>query len=93
MNLIIEKFQYLVIDTGYTSRLIKTLEYIEKELSKYGLENSMLYIEDNMCEHVFYEISSDREEIQNIRENIQNISGVFVFSCENLNDYCFNNHG
>lgn len=95
----IENFKYLVVDTGYTSRLVDDLSQIEEQLKEdlQYLCNSIeancphcndliLYIEDSICGNGLYEVSPQKEEIEKIRTMIsgEKFRGIIVLRCDNL---------
>ena len=81
----IEGFEYLAVNTGYTSRLLKRVEKINKKLEDLDLEEGVLYIEDGKG---VYELAEDKgDEIVYIREVLGEMSdGAIVMKCSELND-------
>src|SRR4051812_38699176 len=95
-NFEIEEFKYLVIKTGYTSRLIEKCLKIKdglKEIVEAGCEETdteehscencndlILFIYDKLWGEGLHEVSTAKEEIEKIRSVVPD-DGIIVFRC------------
>lgn len=95
----IGNFKYLVVETGYTTRLIHGLSNMKyqlqvdmrnfcktKEANCSCCNDLVLYIEDESLQQKLYEVSPQKEEIEDIRTMIsrKELRGIIVFRCNSF---------
>jgi hypothetical protein len=95
-----DNFKYLVVDTGYTSRLIKSICDIEEEIKgelDYLCNNEdscphcqdyILYIYDKLWggDNPYYYNVQRAQECEYVKNKINNQSGVIVLRCEHISN-------
>jgi hypothetical protein len=92
LGLLRNSFKFLVIDTGYTSRLIEDVDDIEEKIKKrfkssrngkddcQHCQNRILYIRGNYDEH--YANDQREKECEYVKRTINDRSGAIVLRCE-----------
>lgn len=81
MAVVVEEIKFLVVRTGYTSRLIKHKESIEEELEE---EDVLLYIQDKIWGTGFYKLS-DSPDVDYVKSKVPD-DGVVVMRSDSLID-------
>lgn len=86
MSFKISNFKYLVVETGYTGRLVKKLPELTPLLSEHlEEENPIVYIEDSIWGTGLFAVDKDMEEIQRIRNLLRHdLGGIIVLRCDSL---------
>ena len=85
----IESFKYLVVETGYTSRLLKEFdqfkEQVQVQLDEEEDQDCILYIHDSIWGSGLYKISPNNEEIEKVQKAVASERrAVVVFRCEDF---------
>ena len=83
----IREFKYLVVETGYTSRLFHKLDELKKRVQEQDEEDEdpILYIDDNIWGIGLYRISPDTKTIEKIQDALgPNRRGLIVFRCRDF---------
>lgn len=94
----IEGFKYLVVDTGYTDRLISKVNKIEKKIaeeieecedSENCLANKILYIDSRIHGQCPHEIGN-KDEISYVSQSLiqcgvyEDLMGIIVVKCDDI---------
>lgn len=98
-----DNFKYLVINTGYTSRLLDDVDDIETEIknrldymcdSTEQWKDSILYIYDKIWGLGYYACNGTKKEQNHVRDTIgeKYESGVIAIKCNNISSaFCIIN--
>ena len=87
MSLKIFNFKYLVVNTGYTGRLVKRLPELTELLAEnLEEENPIVFIEDTIWGTGLVTVSGESDEIERIRKAVplDGNGGVIVLRCDSL---------
>lgn len=85
-----ENFRYLVVHTGYTSRLVKHAKEIDEQVYRLfipGWETKyLLYIRDTIWGRGYYDFSDDKVLLDKLKDRLKDYDkcGAIVFRCDSL---------
>lgn len=82
-------FKYLVVQTGYTARLVKHAKEINKKINEMydskERKQRLLYIHDPIWGEGYYDFSNDKESLTELKKRVKDYKcGSIAFLCKSL---------